>query len=300
MITATSAPGRPATGLRMHAAAGLRTELAPDGRGAARTRIAGMRSEAPLKLRTTIAAAPEPWAAHADDFARVCLAASAAGPIGGDRLRLDIVVGAGSSLVLTEASATLLLPGHDGAQSLLEVNVSVESGATFVWLPQPVIAVRGCHHVNAVTVELAQDARVLLREELVLGRKDEPSGRLRQRTRVRRAGVPIHAQDLDLGGDTGPAVTGRHGAVGSLLVVDPDPTQVGAGFLPEDGVLLPLAAPGAVLANALSADSSGLRDQLDHALTLLGRPWDPRPVGHDTADHPALAARNETTTQETR
>ena len=288
-------PDLPADGLRMRAAAVLSTELVAGARGAPRTRVVNMRSKAPLKLRPTIASAPEPWAAHAADYVRVCLAASAGGPVGGDRLRLDVLVGAGSSLVLTEASATLVLPGHDGAQSRLEVNVTVQEGGTFVWLPHPVIAAHGCHHLTAVTVDLAPDSRLLLREELVLGRRGEPSGRLRQRLRVRRAGLPVLAQDLDLGGDTSPAVTGRHGAVGSLLVVDPDLGQVAPALLPEDGALLPLAAAGAVLASGLSADSSALRTQLDHALTLIGAPWDPRPA--DTPP-PRGEARTEPTTFE--
>lgn len=275
-MTDPRTPQQPFGALRMHATARLRTELAPDGRGGQRTRLAALRSEAPLKLRPTIASAPEPWAAHADDFARVCLAAAAAGPVGGDRLHLDIQVAAGSSLVLTEASATLLLPGHDGAESVLEIHATVEEGGTLVWLPEPVIAARGSHHTTLVNVALAPDARLLLREELILGRKGEPSGHLRQRVRVRRDGRPLHAQDLTLGLDHSPAVTGGHGAVGSLLVVDPELGRREVCLLSEDGVLLPLAGDGAVLVNALAADSGALRRQLDSGLATLGHPWDPR------------------------
>ena len=262
---------------RMRARAHVRTELDTDAAGRARTRLATLRSQAPLKLRPTIGRNAELWGAgETEDLARVCLAAAAAGPMGGDELVLQIEVGAGTTLVLTEASATLLLPGGDGAQSRLQVRVEVGPGATFVWMPEPMIAARGCHHVNDIDVKLALDARLLLREELLLGRRRESSGRVRQILRVCRDGHPLHVQELVLGQQSSrsPAVVGDHRAVGSMIVVDPALPDIDPAQLAEDGALLPLAGGHAVLAQALSADSIGLRRQLDAALTLLGAPWD--------------------------
>lgn len=252
---------------RMRARAHVRTELQ-----GGRTRLEVLRSQAPLSLRPTIPRQSEPWARFVDDPAHLCMTAAAAGPLGGDELVLEVEVGAGSALVLTESSATLVLPGHDGAQSRMRVRARVAPGGAFVWLPQPVIAAAGCDHLNDVAVELAPDAQFVMREQLLLGRKDEDSGHLRQRVRVRRDGRPLLAQDLDLGSATGssPAVAGPHRAVGSLLVVDPRLDAGSSALLDEDGAVLPLAGGGAVLVNALAADNTGLRRQLGQALALIG------------------------------
>lgn len=274
--TANSAPSYPS---RMRARALVSTELIAGRPGVLRTRISRLRSEGAVRLRPTIAREAEPWPSCRGDVARVCLAAGAAGPMGGDEITVDVDVGTGSTLVLIEASATLLLPGHDDARSVLRVRARVAPGATLVWLPEPMIASRACHHVNDVTVDLDGDARLFLREELLLGRRGEGCGRLRQKVRVRRDGRAMYAQDLCLGADStrSSAVLGEHRAVGSILLVDPDLPRIQATCLAEDGVLLPLRDSAAVLVQALSRDSIGLRSQLAAGLAVLGPPWDPNP-----------------------
>ncbi|MFI7679245.1 urease accessory protein UreD [Actinophytocola sp. NPDC049390] len=278
-MTATVEPGT-TSATRMRARAHLRTRRAVDGAGRARTELAALRSQAPLTLRPTIPRRTGPSAVDGAEPARVSLTAAAAGPVGGDDLALTVHVGAGTTLVLDEVSATLLLPGADGARSLLRIRVCVEEGATLVWLPEPVIAARGCHHVTDVAVDLAPDSRLLMREEVLLGRHGEASGRFRQLVRVHRDGRPVHRQDLRLGAEPGrsPVVVGAHRAVGSLLVVEPALPPVETTLLGEDGALFPLACDGAALAQGLSADSIGLRGQLDRATALLDRPWTPRPT----------------------
>lgn len=262
--------------LRMTAHARLGTQLQPGPYGP-RTHVSRLASSPPITLRPSIAKEPEPWARHAPDLARVSVAASAAGPVGGDHYRFDIHVGAGSTLVLTEVSATLLLPGPDGTPSRSDFRIQVDAGATFIWLPQPVIAAHRCDHLNDVAVDLVADSRLLIREQLLLGRHHEPSGRLRQRLRIRRDGRPLYAQDLDLGTATAtsPAVTGGHRAVGSVLIVDPDwrPDTHTPVQLPGDAALLPVAA-GTVLISALADDNLALRQQLLAGLAALGPPWE--------------------------
>jgi urease accessory protein len=256
-----------------------RARLAPEhcartgGRG--RSHVTVLRSQPPLMLRLTMPSGPEPWTADASEPARVCLAAGAAGPIGGDQLALHVNVGPGSTLILGEVSATLLLPGPHGAQSRTQVWVHVGAGATLIWLPKLVIAAHGCHHATDVRVDLDPDARLLLREELLLGRHHEQPGNLHQRLRVRRGGHPLLHQHLAIGPDAagwdGPAVTGGHRALGSILVVDPAWTHASpaATALDDDTALLPLNGP-AVLISALTADSLTLRRRLDTGLHALG------------------------------
>lgn len=93
------------------------------------------------------------------------------------------------------------------------------------------IAAKDCYHLNDLRVELAAGARLLLREQLVLGRHGERHGRLRQRMRVERNERALYHQELAIGdegsGWDGAAVAHRYRALASLLVVDPD--WVGAG-----------------------------------------------------------------------
>lgn len=272
----------------MKAFARLGTELKAGTEGKERTAVSALRSESPLMLRPTMAAGSSPfipWEAGGPDGATVSLAASGAGPLGGDRLRLEVEVGPGSALVLREVSSTLLLPGTSGKPSLTEVDVRVAEGATFVWLPEPVIAAHGCRHRMEVRVELEPGARLLLREELVLGRYGEEPGDLVQRLKVRLDGRPLHDQELVVGpgaeGWSGPAVTGGHRALGSVVVVDPAWQETCEGEpsatpLEGDAALMPLAGPAAVL-GALAPDTVELRRRLESGMSLLNR--EDRPSG---------------------
>lgn len=264
----------------MHARAALATVyLSAPGRPG-RSRLTTLRSQAPLVLRPTTITQCEPWVGTRSDVARVSLAAGAAGPVGGDHLSLHVSVGPGSTLVLSEISASLLLPGVHGEQSCTRTQIHVAAGGTFVWLPQPMIAAAGCHHLNDVRVELEEGARLLVREEVLLGRHGEAPGDLAQHVQVRLAGQPLYRQDLDFGphapGWDSPAVTGAHQALGSILIVDPGwvdgtpPAQV----LDDDAAVLPLAGP-AVLISAVSVDSMALRRALTAGLHALGTPWMP-------------------------
>jgi urease accessory protein len=248
----------------MHARAHLATEY--DGR----TRITTLRSEPPFSLRPT---RPTPQAERQAEVS-VHLAAGAAGPIGGDRQRLMVDVGAGSSLALHDVSATLLLPGPHGEESRLDVDIHVGVGASLAWLPEPVIAARGCRHAATVRVTLDAGARLLLREELLLGRHGEQPGNIRQHLRVTLNAQPLLDQQLALGPDApasrGPAVTGGHRAIGSLLIVDPAWSHDPPAAMPLDGdaAIMPLSGP-AVLVSALCPDGVALRRSLDSGLTLL-------------------------------
>jgi urease accessory protein len=264
-------------GARMQARAVVATQLVTDAAGCPRTRICGLRSEAPFFLRPTIGKGAEPGVRGDPGAARVTIAAGAAGPVGGDRLELTVFVGAGSTLVLTEASSTLLLPGRDGAPSRTDVDITVEAGGTLVWLPEPVIAAHGCDHVMTVRAKVARDARLLARDEILLGRHDETPGLLRTRWRVYGMDGPLLAQDLELGTRAGrsAAVVGAYRALGSLVVVTPEwaSTTRASELRADTTAYLPLGA-GTAVVSALADDSRGLRNVLDDAMARLGPPWE--------------------------
>ncbi|WP_328381776.1 urease accessory protein UreD [Streptomyces sp. NBC_00400] len=213
--------------------------------------------------------------------ARVCVVGAMSAPLGGDRLGIEATAEAGSALHLTAAAATVALPGRTGEHARYDVWLTVGDGARLDWLPEPLISAAGSDLRMTTTVELAPTARLVLREEQVLGRSGEPTGALRSRLTVRRAGRTLLDQETAYGpgvpGWDTSAVLDGHRALGQLLVIGPEfeerPVEVRllggvAGERSGDGVgqgvLAPLAGPGA-LATAVAPDALRLRRLLDEA-----------------------------------
>jgi urease accessory protein len=250
-----------------------RVVAGPDGRGG--TRLVELYGEAPLLPRRT-------------GPAQVHLVGGAAGPLGGDQLRLELTVQDGACLTVRTVAAAVALPGP--GPSTLDLVVRVGAGAALRWLPEPLVAAAGCDHVAASTVELAASARLVWREELVLGRSGEAPGDVRTSLHVRHDGRALLHQELAAGpraaGYAGAAVLGGARTHGSILVVDPDWTEgPPAEVVTEDGARLVLPGP-AVLATALAPDGWALRERL----SVLIPP--------DTMEQRALH-RNETMTGDT-
>jgi urease accessory protein len=198
----------------MEAVARIVAETDDDGR----TRLAVCSGEPPLLPRRT---GPR-WT---DGAAEVHLVGGAAGPLGGDILTVRVEVGPGAALVVRTVAASVVLPALDGARSQVRVEASVAAGGRLQWLPEPLIACRGCHHLATSLVELEAGAKLSWREEVVCGRYGEESGDLTVTTAVRLDGEPLLHQELALGPHapawSGPALLGGMTAVGSLLEVDP-------------------------------------------------------------------------------
>lgn len=225
-----------------------------------------LESDGPLAVRRTRAMGP---------YARVTVVGAMSAPLGGDRLTLEAAVRDGARLLVDSAAATVSLPGPGGAPAHYDVRLTVGEGAELHWLPEQLIAAHGSDLRMRTTVDLASTARLLLREEQVLGRSGEPSGTLTTRLTVHRAGRPLLDQELACGpgapgGWDGGAVLAGHRAVGQLLVVQPEFEEkpVEARQLGETAVLTPLAGPAA-LVTAVAPDALRLRRVLDEARAEL-------------------------------
>jgi urease accessory protein len=254
----------------VRAVAELVAEAGPGGS----LRLPVQRSQVPLVLRRT----PE----------AVYLVSGAAGPLGGDTLELRIEVRAGATLRLRTVAAAVALPGRYGEASRLTVTATVGPGARLEYLPEPTVAADGARHRTEVTVRLAADATLLLRDEVLLGRHGERGGACRTRLAVDRDSAlgrrPLLRHELDVSGtdaaSSGPAVLAGHRAAGTLLSVEPDAIggadeaggvggASGAGGVMEPWVaVMPLAGPG-VLVTALAHDTRVLRQRLDWGLDQL-------------------------------
>lgn len=211
--------------------------------------------------------------------ARVCIIGAMIAPLGGDRLRIEATAQRGAALHITTATATLALRGPTTEHATYDVHLTVEDQAELHWLPKPLICSAGSNLRQSWTIDLAPTARLVLREEQLLGRAGEPPGRLTTRLTVRRGGRTLLDQQAEYGPDApgwdGPAVLAGHRATGQLLIVDPafedkPPAIHLLGDAPEEGqgVMAPLAGPAA-LATAVAPDSLRLRHLLDTAHTTL-------------------------------
>lgn len=219
-----------------------------DGRGG--TRLAVLRSEAPLVLRST------PGALY--------LVGGAGGPLGGDDLALQVEVGPGAQLTVRTAAASIALPGP--GPSRVTVEATVAAGATLEWLPEPVVAVEGCVHHMQSEVVVDAGGRVTWREELLLGRHGEGPGSVVTRAHVDFGGAPLLRHELSLGPRhpfaAGPAVSAGARAVGSVFLAGDGWATLGSVVLGPTAAVLPLAGCGAQVV-ALAGDSISLRHLLD-------------------------------------
>ncbi|MFE2179296.1 urease accessory protein UreD [Streptomyces sp. NPDC059455] len=235
-----------------------------DGRGG--TALPVLAGDGPLALRRTRGAVGE---------ASVTVVGAMSAPLGGDRIALEVTAGPDARLRVGSAAATIALPGRAAGPAYYEIRLTVADGATLHWLPEPLISAHGSELLMTTRVELAPTARLVLREEQILGRTGESPGRLISRLTVRRAGRPLLDQELAHGpgapGWDGGAVLGGHRAVGQLLVVDPayDSRPITPRALAETAVLTPLTGPAA-LATAVAPDALHLRRALDAAAAAVG------------------------------
>ncbi|HWU10778.1 MAG TPA: urease accessory protein UreD [Streptomyces sp.] len=211
--------------------------------------------------------------------ARVCVVGAMSAPLGGDRLRIEAAVQQGAELHVTSAAATLALRGPTQEHATYGVHLTIAEHAELRWLPKPLICAAGSNLRQTWTVDLAPTARLVLREEQMLGRTGEPPGHVATRLTVRRDGRVLLDQEAEYGpgapGWDGPAVLAGHRATGQILIIDPAfENRPAAARLHGDtaqagqAVLTPLAGPAA-LVTAVAPDGLQLRRLLDTAQSAL-------------------------------
>lgn len=237
----------------LRAAAGVRVTAGAGGV----TRWERLRSAPPLALRT---GAGVLW-----------LVGSSAGPLPGDEVSLELDVGPGARLEVRASAASVALGGGGDDESWFRVDARVAPGGTLRWLSEPTVAAAGCHHRVQARIQLAADARLVWRDELVLGRYGESPGRLCSRIDVEVDGRAILRQEVGAGtgspGWAGPAVLAGCKAAGTVVVVAPGEALEPGSLGPEVAVMD--LAGGGYLISAVAADAVELRRRLDEALAGL-------------------------------
>ncbi|MBI4997688.1 MAG: urease accessory protein UreD [Rhodocyclales bacterium] len=151
------------------------------------TILAANRHEGPLRIQKALY--PE-----GRDVCHAIVLHPPAGICGGDRLHIDVEVGA-------EAQALLTTPGAGkwyrsaGAMAEQVENLKVSRGGTAEWLPQESIVFAGAQARMQTTVELEEGARYIGVETLCLGRRASGEtfsrGALQLATDIRLDGKPL-------------------------------------------------------------------------------------------------------------
>lgn len=268
-LTAAPAGGThaPAPGMVARAALTVERRASPAG---GRTVATVLRSAPPLTLRRTGDRGDR------GDRLTVHLVGSAAGPLGGDDLGLEVGVGPGARLDVRSVAAALAYPGPTGRPSHLAVTATVEAGAALSWRPEPTVLVAGCDHRGTTRVSLAAGATLVWQEVVVLGRHSEAPGSLLQRLRVDAGGRPFLRNDLAVGprwpASLGPAGVHDARALGTAVLVGAMPDLACSGVLDTvagaRAAVLPLAE-GAAMVSVLGPDATTVIAALD---AVIGTP----------------------------
>ena len=157
-------------------------------------------------------------------LAGVLLAASTAGPLGGDHHHVGVEVGEGAALRVGSVSSPVVLPGT-GRAATVETDVTVGSGADLRWSPEPTVVSAGSRLVGRATIRLGPGSTLVWDECVVLGRSGEPAGAAELRLDVVGPDGPLCRQGWHVGpgapGWDGPAGFGGRRVIASRLQVDP-------------------------------------------------------------------------------
>ena len=146
-------------------------------------------------LRTGLLA-PRVTARH-DDGLAVTLVATEATLLGGDHLNLELVLGAGTHLDLTDVAATVAYDGR-GQSARWSTWIRLGTGARLTWWGEPLVVCGGAAVHRSTHAQLAAGATMVLRDAITLGRHGERGGRLHCRTRFDLAGRTAVVEDLAL------------------------------------------------------------------------------------------------------
>ncbi len=235
------------------------------------TRRARVHEEGSLRVRC-----PGPPAAELE----AVMVNTAGGIAGGDHCEISVSVAPEGELVVTTAAAEKVYRTLAPAATIA-VKLAVERGGALAWLPQETILFDRARLSRSITIDLAEDARLLLAEALVFGRSGMGEvvheGALFDRWRLRRGGRLVHAEAVRLDGAVGaklaaPAAAKGGVAMATVLLAPGGESVVAAiraldeSFRGEVGVS---TWNGIAVARLVAADGARLRHDLVRVLSVV-------------------------------
>jgi urease accessory protein len=247
-----------------------RRTITPDAMSGWRGRVARVAVEADAEGRVRWSAldsghtiAPRPiWCSGGT--ARVALVGIAMMMLAGDDVRIDVSVGEGVTLEVIEPAA-LVAHRSDGRPCSWSMTVTVGAGGGFCYDGAPLVAADGSDIARSMDVALGSNARVLLRETIVLGRAGERGGLVRATTSVGDDDGELFTETLDAGSECSrlPGILGGARVVDSVIAVgwNPRAQPIEAGL-----TVLDLESPGRII-RALAEDTAATGRSMSAAYT---------------------------------
>ncbi len=207
---------------------------------------------------------------------------TAGGLTGGDRIGWEIKAQAGASVTVTTQACEKLYRSRSGG-ARVDVRLSAADGGRIAWLPQETIVYDRSALDRRLEADLAGDARALIVEATLFGRRamgeTVTQALFRDRWRIRHEGRLVHAEAFSIGPDLAatlarPAAAGGGLAVATLLLGAPD----AASFIDDTRRILgeeggascwSVGGTGKLLARLVAGDGYGLRKRLALLVGLL-------------------------------
>jgi urease accessory protein len=215
-----------------------------------------------------------------DDPLEAVLVNTGGGMTGGDRFSAALSVGAGARLMAGTAAAEKIYRST-GAETEMDIRLSLDDGAQLAWLPQETILFDGARLSRRIEVDLAPEASLLMAEAVVFGRaamgETMEQGAFADRWRVRRQGRLIFADGVRLDGAVAaklaaPAVAAGGIAVATILIAPAGEVQLAAvRGLDCTGEIGISAWNGIAVARLVARDGLALRHDLIAVLAALGQ-----------------------------
>ena len=129
-----------------------------------------------------------------EEICHVILLHTAGGLVGGDRLSAKIHLAPHAQALLTTATASKIYRSN-GAESLQNVHICLDKGASLEWFPQETIAFAASQYRQTTRIELAEDATCTMWEIVRFGRTARGEkfldGNWRSQTEVWRDQMPL-------------------------------------------------------------------------------------------------------------
>jgi len=127
----------------------------------------------------------------------VHLVSAAATPLGGDTLRVRVIVEPGARLRLRSVAATVTLPGAGTPEShaIWAFEVAGELDVD----PQPTVVAATSRHITSTRVDVTGTGRLRVRERIQIGRSDERQGFWSGSLHADVDGAPLLRHRIELG-----------------------------------------------------------------------------------------------------
>jgi len=164
---------------------------------------------------------------YGTDQCEIALINTAGGLTGGDVMTLHMDAGQNTNTVLTTQACERFYRS-EGEVTAVDIDLKLQPGAQLRWLPQESILFQNSRVRRYIHVDMAADARLLLAETLLFGRKASGeryrAGDIQDTWSITMDSRPIHSERLSLNGATlhQAAQLADYGAMATVLLVAED------------------------------------------------------------------------------